>query len=97
MQYLSRIVNYFEDGNLDKLVLADNLFISVNGKHYDLAKEMEGDEVNNKSKKENKDNKHMFIYDWDNVLFTKHFRWVNYINLNFFIEFYYTLLKVYFY
>lgn len=36
MLYLGRIVNYFEDGNLDKLLFSKNLYISANEEGLDI-------------------------------------------------------------
>lgn len=36
MLYLDRVVNYFEDGNLDKLVFSGNLYISANEGGLDI-------------------------------------------------------------
>lgn len=36
MLYLDRTVNYFEDGNLDKLLFTDSLYISANEEGLDI-------------------------------------------------------------
>lgn len=36
--YLERLVNYYEDGNLDKLLFYKNMFISANEEGVDIGK-----------------------------------------------------------